>query len=485
MALSGKITTNSYDGRYYVLSWGATPSIATNTSVITWKLSCAGSSGAWYAERTLKAVIAGKTVVNKTDRVERYDGSITSGSFTVTHDTQGDYSFSASLQVACYYSTVNLTASGNFILDTIARYGVITAAPNFYDEDDPTITYSNPTGNNVTSLQACIANPAGKVIYASYRDISKTGTSYIFELTETERETLRNACTTANSMKVKFYIKTVISGNTFYSTAERTLSIINAEPVITSATVEDVNELTLAVTGDNQTLIKGCSTVEVSMAVTLQKGATIVGYEIKNGYTTIDAASGSFQDVESGVFIFSVTDSRGNRTQQTITLDIIDYIKLTCDLYAKAPDAEGNLKFTITGNCFAGAFGDMDNQVQVLMRYAENGGTYSNWMEIETRLGMDHKYTAEVNMSGFDYQNRYTFQAQAYDLLNTVITNEQTVKCIPIFDWGENDFRFHVAVMFNGDMTVLDADGNEFSLIEKVLELEQSISAMQAQNGGE
>ena len=72
MATSGKIETSKYQGRYYRLSWERTSySVANNTSTIKWTLSCHGGSANWYAERTLKAVINGKTVFSKTERKVR------------------------------------------------------------------------------------------------------------------------------------------------------------------------------------------------------------------------------------------------------------------------------------------------------------------------------------------------------------------------------------------------------------------------------
>ena len=109
MALSGSIKTNGYEGRYYQVDWKATQSVSGNTSTISWTLKCAGGSSSWYAERTLKVVLAGSTVYSKTDRVQRYTGTIASGTKTITHDSSGAASFSISIQAAVYGSSVNCT----------------------------------------------------------------------------------------------------------------------------------------------------------------------------------------------------------------------------------------------------------------------------------------------------------------------------------------------------------------------------------------
>lgn len=121
MATSGSFNTTSYDGRYYTLSWKATQSIENNTSTIAWTLTANGGNSGWYAERTVKVVIAGETVYSKTDRVTRYKGTVAIGSKTVSHDTYGEKSFTASVQAAVYTSSVNCTGSGSFDLDPIPR----------------------------------------------------------------------------------------------------------------------------------------------------------------------------------------------------------------------------------------------------------------------------------------------------------------------------------------------------------------------------
>ena len=339
MALSGSVTTSSWsasDGttRNYTLSWTATQSVANNTSTVKWTLKATGSYAYNVAERTLKAVVAGTTVYSKTDRVMRSPSTISSGTVTVTHSSTGTASFTVSLQAAVYVSSVNCTGSKTFTLDTIPRQATLSSAPNFNDEGNPAITYSNPAGSAVTSLQACIANTAGSVIYVPYRDISKTGTSYTFSLTTAERNTLRNACTTANSMSVKFYVKTVIGGSTFYSTLTKTLSIVNATPTIT-VSAKDTNAAALALTVDESKVIKGYNSVAVSMTATALKGATITNSYITNNGKIHDITSGTINNVENGSFEFFAQDSRGNTVTKTITLNVVNYVTLTANVEAK------------------------------------------------------------------------------------------------------------------------------------------------------
>ena len=448
MATSGILTTNApYEGRQYKLTWSATQSVESNSSIISWEWSAVGGSASWYAERTLKVVIAGQTVINKTNRIERYAGVISSGTITLPHNTDGSKSFSASIQAAVYYSTVNATGSSTFTLDNIPRKAMITAAPNFTDEENPTINYSNLGGNSVTSLQACISL-TGSDTTVSYRDISKTGTSYTFNLTDAERAALIAATTTSKSRLVYFYLKTVIGGNTFYHSLGKTLTIANCEPTL-SPTAEDVNTMTAAVTGNKNIMISGYSNAKVNTGAQTYKGATIVSQSISNGNKVVNGASGTINGVESGFFTAKVTDSRGYTVTKSLHKSFIGYIKPTCNLEVTAPTTAGVMTLKISGNYYNGTFNTNSNRLTVRYRYKANDGNYGSYKTATATIS-GNTYTVTVDVTGLNYLNSYTVQAHAYDVLEDAYSVEKKVKAIPIFDWSENDFNFNVPITVMG-----------------------------------
>ena len=132
MALSGSISTNGAsgegEGRYYTLSWTATQSIANNTSTISWTLSTAGGHSSWITERTVYVDIDGERVFSKTNAVDRYRGTIATGTKTISHNSDGTRSFSVSLAAAIYYSSIGCTGSQTFTLDTIARASTLSVS---------------------------------------------------------------------------------------------------------------------------------------------------------------------------------------------------------------------------------------------------------------------------------------------------------------------------------------------------------------------
>lgn len=452
MALSGNLTTTSYDGRYYKLSWTAAQSVENNSSVISWTLSSHDGADSWYAERTLKVVIAGTTVYSKTARVERYTGNITSGTLTLAHGTDGKKSFTASVQAAVFYESVNCTGSKTFALDDIPRAASITAAPNFTDEENPTISYSNPAGSAVSKLEACISF-TGALDDIRYRDVPINGSSYTFQLTEAERETLRKACTTANSMTVYFYLATTLGGTIYRKNVARTLTIVNAQPTL-APTVKDTESLTVQLTGNADSVVRYHSDVAYTIGAAARKHATIVSQRVTYAGKFSTAASGTLADVESGYFVFQVTDSRGNTATSNKALKLVEYVHITCAMEVSTPTAEGECTLRAFGNAFNGSFGATANALTVEYRASTDGGsTWGKWTAV-TAVQSGNSYDAVANITGLDYRTTYTFQARARDELEMAASDSRTVKAFPLFDWGENDFTFNVPVNAADGMNV-------------------------------
>lgn len=149
MALSGSVSTNGAsgggEGRYYTLSWTATQSIANNTSTISWTLSTAGGKSSWITERTVYVDIDGERVFSKTTAVDRYRGTIATGTKTISHNSDGTRSFSVSLAAAIYYSSIGCTGSQTFTLDTIARASTLSVS------DGTLGTKTTPTADRKSS----------------------------------------------------------------------------------------------------------------------------------------------------------------------------------------------------------------------------------------------------------------------------------------------------------------------------------------------
>lgn len=432
--------------------------ISNNTSSVSWnfKISPIGKWDWSYANNVPVTYTVTINGTKYTGNIMSYNGTSTvtikSGTNSVGHNADGSKSISFSFSVSSNYSYDFLpgsaSKSGTMTLTNIPRAASILTAPNFSDGDNPTITYSNPAGNVATSLKACISL-TGSTDDIEYRDIPKTGSSYTFNLTEAERNVLRNA-TTGNSRTVYFCIWTVVGGNDFRVSLPRTFTVSDAAPTI-SASVVDTNATTIALTGNSSKLIKYYSNAKATMSVEAQKGASIDGdfNIIRNGDDRGYGTTYTFEKVESNVFNFSAKDSRGNYGSAIVTPEMVDYVKLTCSLSNNRPDADGDMTVACSGNYFDGSFGAVDNSLTVQYRYKVYGGTFGNWTDMSVTTN-GNSYYASASITGLDYQSTYSFEARAIDKLTEITSKESSVKSVPVFHWGENDFVFEVPVTFKG-----------------------------------
>lgn len=385
---------------------------------------------------------------------------------TVPHNSDGSKTVSASVS----YPTVTwgtLTASNSLKLTQIPRKATVVSAPDFNDEENPTITYSNPAGSAVTSLKACISL-TGAADDIAYRDISKTGTSYTFNLTEAERSVLRKATASSNSRTVRFYVQTVISGVTNLHYLEKTLTIVNAKPSL-SPTVVDVDSVMLGLTGNSSRIVKYYSNPKYTVNATALKGASISSYKVTCGSQVLTTATGTFYDVESGSISLTATDTRGNSTTKTVSLTLVNYVKLTCNPTFSPPSTSGSMSFTIRGNYFSGSFGSVSNTltVQYRYKYTTDAGTevgWSNWTSVSPTIS-GTTYTVTPSLSGLNYLYSYTFQARAVDKIATVESAEKTIQTLPVFDWGKNDFNINGNLGFSGKGTVLRRNGDNGNIV--------------------
>lgn len=121
MALSGSVSTSTYEGRGLTLSWSAKQDTSKNQSTISWTLKPFGGSSSWYATGPIKVTIDGQVVYNYTGRTNMYLTWSTSGSVTLSHASDGSKSFTVKVEAAIYTYAVNCTGSKSFTLDKIAR----------------------------------------------------------------------------------------------------------------------------------------------------------------------------------------------------------------------------------------------------------------------------------------------------------------------------------------------------------------------------
>ena len=487
MATSGSFdTTHRISGSYNTyahFAWSQTgQSTANNTTSIDWTFSGRTASQYQYVYVYGASVtVDGSTKSGWSGNM--YNGTqMLSGSKTITHTSDGTKTFSASGYVTQYSSNSNYSGSGSWTLTTIPRKATLKTYPDFNDEDNPTITYENKAGTSVSTLQACISL-TGSADDIAYRDINKTGTSYTFNLTQAERNVLLNATKTSKTRKVSFFIKTVIGGNTFYDSKEVTFSVVNANPTFSNFTYADTNSTTTAITGNNQYIIQGKSTLRATIAsankATANKSATMVQYDFAiAGYAGIEAYATSDINKDIGVINASVDqalqvvarDSRDNTTTVQKTVYMVPYASPSIIATAtRQANFESNTTIHISGAMsLLSVAGVTKNAVNasngIKWRYKEStSSTWGSWTNVASTTSADGTVSVTDFVRTFDNKKAWDLQFSITDKLETKTINVSVGQGQPQFFIG-SDGRVAVGGLPSLAKT-LSANGGQLEII--------------------
>ena len=279
-----------------------------------------------------------------------------------------------------------------------------------------------------------------------------------------------------NATKIQCVITCeTFSGSTSLGTKscqiEVTAAAANVAPTL-SCSVKDTNAATIAVTGSDAILVRYKSTALCTILATANGSSSIVSKKI-NGIA-VSGTTLTLTEVSSTSFVFEATDSRGYTTSQTINPTIISYVRLTCvPFITRDTPTNGKLRLSFAGDVFRNSFGESSNTLTVQYRYKLSTAVgYSNWVTISQSDGNGgSNYTFGVssyqtnsphilvkdtdgNDDTFNYLYSYDFEIKVYDALSTVTISLIANKGIPVFDWGENDFRVNTTfILGNTSLT--------------------------------
>lgn len=220
-----------------------------------------------------------------------------------------------------------------------------------------------------------------------------------------------------------------------------------------SINARDINMESKTLTGNNKFIINGISDLRVETAAEAKNSATITSIAVYCGGSVKNGTDVTFNGADSAAVHVIVTDSRGFSTKlYDQSLKLINYITPTITHTITRDTPTGNtVTVSVKGLWFNGSFGAATNTIQLKVAYKRDGeGSYSAPYDMTVTKGAND-YTATINLSGLDYTNAYRFQIRLYDSVykdGKEVSDIYLSKGIPVFDWGENDFRFNVPVQF-------------------------------------
>ena len=446
-------------------TWNRTSfSIEDNTSTISWELYVKLDKG--YKTMSFNNTPISITI-DRTQSTHIYNQTIekdkeitthilVSGTSVINHNLDGTKTFS-------YYiiiddGNLDWTLSNVGELDALLRPATLLTAEDFNDEGNPVITYSNPSGEALDALDACISF-TGAEDNIPYRPIQKTKDKYTFTLLENERKILRRAITTGNNMTVRFYLRTTIGEYVKYEYITKTFTLVNYMPTL-SPSVADTNPTTAMLTGDTNKMVRYYSTANIVFGAEAHKQASLVVKNATNGSQSInieDATvdSVTISNIDDNVFTLSATDSRGYTTSEQVHFkgdNFIPYFRVTCNQTIRL-NLDSTVALTVKGKYYNGSFGAKNNELTIETRHKEDNGEWSEWESITPLISEieNGAYLLTATISGYDASGSHTFQCRAIDKLSSAESATDTITLKPIFDWGKYDFNFNVPLTIEGN----------------------------------
>ena len=332
-ASSGAFETSVYNaaGSKYPdrirVEWSSSQSVANNTSTIYWTVMSAGgwgSSQSYVMAGPVTVSIAGVTVYSRADRFQMHVGEpLGSGSFTLTHNSDGTQSFSAWAEAAIYTYAISST-----------KYDYYVELPQIPRASNVFVLYGNTIGSQIDigisravssfthTLTWRFGGRIGTIVESSSsKSITWTPPLDLSsQIPNSESGTGTLTCITYNgnteigrksisfTLKVPSYIGPAI--NKF-------------EPSIVPV---DIKNCGLYV--KNHTAVKWDVTAYGSYGSTIQK-CTISGqnlsYTFTNTSTSYTRTSETLTISGEKVYTVTVTDSRGRTASKTGRITILDY----------------------------------------------------------------------------------------------------------------------------------------------------------------
>ena len=363
------------------------------------------------------------------------------------------------------------STSASVVAPKILRQATITSAPDFNDEANPTIKYSNPAGNSVNTLMACITTASDGTIRVPYRDISKTGTSYTFNLTDAERNTLRSQTPNSNTLAVKFFVRTVIGSTTLYSSVQKTMTIVNGNPTFTHSEVETNSVVSDALGSTSaNTIVQNLSNVKVTVVPSAKKSSTIKQVQVTHSGTTYTDTTSPYEfNIKplTNSLDIKVTDSRGNTASQTATKTMLNYapVKINSFSFKRRNPTSSDIIINLDATYWNTNIGDVTNAPVVQWKMGSEGTLTTIPSSSVTVDNTNHKITvSNYTLSNqLVYTSGETFYIYVSDAFSSTSNSMNVTKGIPVFDLGDNEAQV------NGDLYVGNTSGSDvINVLEKL-----------------
>lgn len=303
---------------------------------------------------------------------DRWDYSIDGGSswtnFSTGSGTSASKSITGLTPNTTYSIKVRARKSTNQVYGTSSAASVKTlggsviSSVSAFTADAATakLTFSVTVYNTSYTHTLVIKNGTTTVLTIS--SLTLANGSNTITLTAAQRSTVLAAMASIKSFTGTFTL-TTYSGSTQIGTASSKTATVqttaaNSAPTFSGFTYEDSNTTSAAVTGNNQILIQGISTLKVTAtAAAAKNGATISSYSVVAGdatkaSTSTEISVGKVNSTGTVPIIVTAVDSRGYTSSATVNVTVIAYEKIDIKtaVMRRINEVEAYSEVTVSGD---------------------------------------------------------------------------------------------------------------------------------------
>lgn len=315
--------------------------------------------------------------------------------------------------------------------------GAVVNSVSTVTADNSTVTISINVTVYSASYKYTLAIKNGSTTYLTISGLSwSAGTSTrTVTLTSSQRTTLLGKMASLKSFTGTFAVTTYNGSTQVGSTSSKTAKVqttsANSAPTLGTFTYADTNSTTVNITGSNQYLVQGYSTLTVTpSSATAKNGASISRYTAACNGVSVSNTNGAALSVgkvsvSGNVSVtLTVTDSRGYTASRSVTMTVIPYSKprVSSITLRRTNEIEAEMQLIFNGSISAISVGGVQkNSVQyVRYRYKKtSASTYGSYVSIlgsTTRSGTSFSFTNR-ELCNLDANSSYDFHLQIQDRL--------------------------------------------------------------------
>ena len=399
-------------------------SVDNNTSEVAWTLNLKTTTstfGYWNLSRSV--TINGTTVLNDSGNYNALSNNTTyklgSGTLTVTHSSDGSKSIScsasASTPTSAGYLPGSMSCSGTLTLTTIPRASVPSVSPASViptGSNSITINTNRKSSSFTHTITYAFGSATGTITTKTTSESVtwKPARSLLAQIPNAQSGTGTITCDTYSG-------STKIGTKTCTFTLE-TNAATSGATIGTPTFTEKNSSITSKAIAANET-VRYLSKKQITLTVTAQDSATIKSVTVKNGTKSVSMtlSSGSYtatiDNVTTGTYTFTVTDSRGISvsTDVTHTLRAYTYPTILSCGFARPSATASTATLTPKGTFYNGTIGTTTNSITWKFKLS----TATSYTTGTTPTKSGSNWNASRSLSGLNYKLAYSCEIVATD----------------------------------------------------------------------